>query len=236
MIHIAIAEDELKVQQLLESYIKRYSIENNEKFSISLFSDGDEIVSDYNSKYDIVFLDIQMRRLDGMKAAERIREMDEDVILIFITNMANFAIRGYAVNAMDFILKPVPYFAFSQQLKKAIMQLSKRVESYIALPIENGFIRLSSSKIYYIESYGHRITFHTKKGVYSTNDTLKNMEQKLVNHNFFRCNNSYLVNLAHVDSVRKNDIIVAGNPLTISRPKKKAFMDALADYIGGVVK
>lgn len=236
MVHIAIVEDELAVQQLLQEYIQRYSKESGESFEVSVFSDGDEIVHNYQAKYDIIFLDIQMRRLNGMEAAEQIRAMDENVTLIFITNMANFAIRGYAVGALDFVLKPVPYFAFSQQLQKAVKQLQKNAKNYISLPVESGIVRLDIAKIYYIESYGHRLLFHTEKGDFTLNETMKNMEERLSPFRFFRCNNCYLVNLAHVESVQQNIVTVAGHALQISRPKKKAFMDTLASYIGGVVK
>ena len=91
------------------SAVERYARENGEQFRTSVFSDGDEILEGYAANYDIILLDIQMRRMDGMRAAERIRELDTDVILIFVTQMVNFAVRGYAVNAMDFLVKPISY-------------------------------------------------------------------------------------------------------------------------------
>lgn len=236
MIRIALVEDEVKVQEQLAKYIHRYAKENNERFDITIFSDGDEIASDYKANYDIILLDVQMPRLDGMSAAELIRTMDKEVILIFITNMANFAIRGYAVDAMDFVLKPVPYFAFSQELNKAIARLRMREKSYVVLPIEGGFVRLCVSDIHYVESYGHRLMIHTSMGEYSVADTMKNMGQQLAQHNFFRCHNSYLVNMEYVERVNHNIVTVFGVDLQISRPKRKAFMAALADYIGGVAK
>ena len=104
--------------------------------------------------YDIILLDVQMRRLDGMSAAESIRRIDPEVILIFITNMAQFAIRGYAVDALDYILKPVPYFAFSQQMQKAIDRVRKRQKVYLMVPVEGGLRRVDVNTIYYLESRG----------------------------------------------------------------------------------
>ncbi len=236
MINIAIVEDEIKVQNLLKEYIHQYELENKEKFEVSIFSDGDKIAYEYQAKYDIIFLDIQMKRMNGMDAAKMIRTMDVDVIIIFITNMASFAIQGYSVDAMDFVLKPVPYFAFSEQLKKAVTRLKKRSKFYLAVPFEEGIVRLDVSNISHIESYGHRLILYTNEQQYTITDTMKNMEEKLLSHHFFRCNNCYLVNLSLVESVQQNTVIVAGIPLQVSRPKKKAFMDALADYIGGIAK
>ena len=119
MIRIAIVEDEPAVRDQLVDYLRRYERQFGKMFELTTFADGDEIVSDYRAVYDIILLDIQMRRMDGMAAAEAIRKVDRDVILIFITNMTQFAIRGYAVDALDYVLKPVPYFAFSRQLQKA---------------------------------------------------------------------------------------------------------------------
>ena len=105
MIRIAIVEDDKAVQTQLAEYIRRYERQFGRMFELSLFDDGDEIVSDYKAVYDIILLDVQMRRMDGMATAERIRQMDKDVLLIFITNMAQFAIRGYAVDALDYVYR-----------------------------------------------------------------------------------------------------------------------------------
>lgn len=236
MIHIAIVEDEEQVRDQLSGYIKRYQEESDEAFEITTFSDGDQIVEDYRAVYDIIFLDIQMKRMDGMSAAERIREKDADVIIIFITNMSNYAIRGYAVDAMDYVLKPVPYFAFSQELKKAVSRLKLKVNDYLLLPVEDGVVRLEARQVSYIESVNRRLVVHAKEQEYTIYGTLKELEEKLGSQYFFRCNNCYLVNLAHVKNVRQNLVTVGAEQLQISRPRKKAFMNALADYVGGVIK
>lgn len=236
MIRVAIVDDEPEVLKQLEEYIREYSNTTGQIFEIALFSDGDEIMKDYGSNYDIIFLDIQMNCMDGMTTAEQIRAMDDEVILIFITNMAHYAIRGYSVDAMDFVLKPVPYFAFSQELQKAVNRLKKREKVYIPVPIDGGILRLDVTEIYYIESFGHRLLIHTKKDKHYLTDTMKNLEQKLTKHSFFRCNHCYLVNLAHVESVNHYTINAGCYKLQVSRPKRKAFMEALTDYIGGVAK
>ena len=236
MIRIAIVEDDRQVQQQLVDYIRRYERQFGRMFELTCFSDGDEIVSDYRPVYDIILLDVQMARMDGMAAAEAIRKVDPDVILIFITNMAQFAIRGYAVDALDYVLKPVPYFAFSQQLQKAVGRLQRRQRTFLAVPVEGGLRRVSVESIYYLESEGHSVRLYTENGDFLSPGTLKSFETQLAGKPFARCNSGYLVNLAQVTAVQQNEAKVGPYLLQISRPKKKSFLEALTDFIGGESK
>ena len=126
MIKIAIVEDEAMYAKQLEEFLHQYEKENGEAFDITIYSDGDQIVNKYQSQYDIILMDVEMKFMDGMSAAEEIRKVDTEVVIIFITNMAQYAIRGYAVDALDYVLKPVSYFAFSQRLNRAIGRMKKR--------------------------------------------------------------------------------------------------------------
>ena len=119
MIRIALVEDEAEVRAQLQGYVQRHTRQYGTEFAVTEFADGMELLDDYRPVYDILFLDVEMKHLDGMETARRVRELDKDVIIVFITNMAQYAIGGYAVGALDYVLKPVPYFAFSQQLRKA---------------------------------------------------------------------------------------------------------------------
>ena len=116
MIHIAIVEDESIYADSLQEYIQKYAQEQGRQIKVTLHTDGEDIVDNYTGEYDIILMDIQMRFMDGMTAAEKIRKLDEEVVIMFITNMTQYAVRGYQVDAMDYVLKPVEYFAFSQNL------------------------------------------------------------------------------------------------------------------------
>ena len=233
MIRIAMVEDEAAVREQLQGYIQRYTRQYGTEFAVTEFSDGVEILDAYRPVYDIVLLDVEMKHLDGMETARRIRELDRDVVLLFITNMAQYAIKGYAVGALDYLLKPVPYFAFSQQLQKAEEKLRRRARHYLAVPVEGGLRRLDTAQIYYMESEGHRVHFYTEEGEFSAPGALKTFEEKLADLPFARCNSGYLVNLAQVKSVQQGLTQVGPYELQVSRPKRKSFLAALADYIGG---
>ena len=247
MIRIALVEDEAEVRAQLQGYVQRHTRQYGTEFAVTEFADGMELLDDYRPVYDVLFLDVEMKHLDGMETARRVRELDKDVIIVFITNMAQYAIGGYAVGALDYVLKPVldpgvtgdyvhkpvPYFAFSQQLRKAEEQLRRRARHYLALPVEGGMRRLDSSLIYYLESEGHRVHFYTEEGDFVAAGTLKAFEEKLAERPFARCTSGYLVNLAQVKSVQQGMVQVGPYELQVSRPRRKAFLAALADHIGG---
>ena len=226
MIRIALVEDEAEVRAQLQGYVQRHTRQYGTEFEVTEFADGMELLDDYRPVYDILFLDVEMKHLDGMETARRVRELDKDVIIVFITNMAQYAIGGYAVGALDYVLKPVPYFAFSQQLRR-------RARHYLALPVEGGMRRLDSSLIYYLESEGHRVHFYTEEGDFVAAGTLKAFEEKLAERPFARCNGGYRVNLAQVKGVQQGMVQVGPYELQVSRPRRKAFLAALADHIGG---
>ena len=177
-----------------------------------------------------------MKFMDGMSAAEEIRKVDTEVVIMFITNMPQYAIRGYAVDALDYVLKPVSYFAFSQRLNRAIGRMKKRESKTIAISIKGGTVRLDVANITYIESQGHTLIFHTNVGCYESSGTMKDLEKELTSMNFYRGNKGYLINLAHVERVLDGCAIVRGQQLGLSRARKKEFMEALTRYWGEVMK
>lgn len=233
MTRIAVVEDDSAYRRQLREYLQRYERESGEALSVTEFSDGLEIAEHYSSSFDIIFMDIQMSHLDGMQTAQRIRAQDKTVIIIFITNLAQFALQGYKVEALDYVLKPIQYFAFSQVLQKAVKKVRESSAFFLHLVQESRMLRLDVSKISYLESQGHNVVYHTDEGIYLERNSLKNLEQKLEGRHFSRCNNCYLVNLARVEKVDQNLVTVSGEVLQISRPKRKSFMEALAAYVGG---
>ncbi len=235
MIKIAIVEDEHAYAMQLQEYLNTYEKENGEVFEISLFSDGDEIVHKYKPIYDIILMDIEMKFMDGMSAAEEIRKVDTEVVIIFITNMPQYAIRGYAVEALDYVLKPISYFAFSQRLNRAIGRIKKRISKTISINIKGGTVRLDVANITSVESQGHTLIFHTTGAEYEASGTMKELEKELESLNFYRGNKGYLINLAHVDGIKDACAVVRGEALLISRSRKKDFMEMLTRYWGEVM-
>lgn len=233
---LAIVEDEKIYVDKLRKYLNKYQKESGFEIQSVWLSDGSEIAEDYSGDYDIILMDIQMKFMDGISAARKIREMDQEVIIIFITNMTQYAICGYEVGALDYMVKPVEYFSFSQKLGRAIDRLKNREQNFISIPIETGVKKLDIAEIYYVESRGHNLIYYTKDGNYVSRGTIKDLEEIIVPYGFFRSNKGFLVNMRHVDGVQDGFCLIHGGQIPVSRAKRKAFMNALTDYVSEVMK
>ncbi len=232
MLRIAVVDDEKVYIDQITEYIEQYAKEKNRDIQTETFSDGDVLLKEYRSQYDIILLDIEMSVMSGMDTAREIRKINQDVVLVFITNMAQYAINGYEVGALDYVLKPLNYYTFSVRLERAIQRVKKRQPEEILLNLPDGIKRLKADSIYYIEVQNRMLHYHTKEGVFVVRGTLQSAEELLRESHFVRCNHWYLVNLQYVSEIRRNLVIVAGDELEISRRNKTAFLSALTDYMG----
>ena len=232
MIRIAVVEDEDKWANIIEECLDKLSKQDKIDIAITRFCDGYDLVENYTYNFDIILMDIEMPLMNGMEAAEKIRNVDAQVTIIFITNMAQYAIRGYKVNALDYILKPISYIPFSETIKKAVRIYDKDKGGFIVISHKSGTEKIMTDNIYYIESQGHRLTFHTSKGTYETTTySMKEIEQILSSYSFKRCNSGCLVNLKYVTGYNGNELKVMDTSVSISRGKKNDFLAALASYM-----
>lgn len=233
MINICIVEDELSQAERLKNYINKYGNATRQPFSITHLSDGIDLVDDYKGQFDIILLDIQMKHLDGMAAAEKIRKVDSDVIIIFITSTVQYAVQGYAVDALGYVLKPVPYTQFEQLFDKAITRVNaKKQHVYVKVSVDDKQMKLDCDTISYIESQRNNVIIHTDDMDYTTIGPLKRFDEMLMEHGFSKCHNAYIVNLSRVEAVQKEEVLLTnGVALPISRARKKEFMAALTEDI-----
>ena len=231
MIKIAIVENSESDISLLTDYLNRYIKDSSNEIVYDVYTDGAMLVERRDKSYNIIIMDIEMPIMDGMKAAEEIRKTDDEVIIMFITNMAQYAIKGYEVGALDYLLKPVSYFALSQRLDKAILRSRKTAAQYINVRVNRGMQKINVADIKYIESRKHLLVYHTSDEEFITNGTIKNTEAALQNMNFAKANNGCLINLRHVDATREGCVIVGKEQIPLSRSRKASFEEALANYI-----
>ena len=233
---IVILEDEQVVAEKIKSYINYYFSKRNQIVDIDWYSDAFKLLENYESGPNVLFMDIQLGSINGMEAAQKIRKIDPYVLIVFVTNLAQYAVEGYSVNAFDFILKPVDYDGFEMKLNRIVHELEhKNKDRFINLKSKSGLVRLSISSILYIEVSGHDVIYYTEDDQIVCRQTLKNVARELENDYFVFCNNSCLVNLSFVKKVYKSIILTNGKELFISQGKRKQFMIELAKYMGGTI-
>lgn len=232
MIHIAIVDDEQKQRDLLCGYLERYRQESGRQLRVTAFADAETFLQGYQPDFDIIFMDIQLPDRDGMTLSKKLRETNRTVILIFVTNMVQMAVEGYSVDAMDFIVKPVNYYRMAAALDKACLQLEQKQGVTLTIRTKNGLYCIDSSQLCYVEMQAHHTIFHTTTGVYDAVGSLKKLEQQLEGQGFARCNSGYLVGLRYVRAVTEETVEVNGEPLRISRTRRKEFLRQLSDYLG----
>lgn len=232
MTRIGIIEDEECYLSTMRALLSRYQSEEKQQFQIDCYSTGDGFLASGNS-YDILFIDIVLKdSIDGMDLANKIRQKDKDVIILFTTTMVQYAVKGYEVEALGYLVKPITYFTLCHFLNKALAKINASKQIFIQCLNKDGFHKISASDILYIEVKGHTLTIHTEKNEYSMKGSISDMYEKLKNFHFELCNQCYLVHLKYVSSIEGSLVYVGNTSLQISRPKKKSFLNALTEYCG----
>lgn len=236
MLQIAIVEDELCNREQLHDYVIRYGKEAGEPFHIRCFACGDDLLKQYDSRYDLILMDIEMPGTDGMQTARRLRQMDDQVVLVFITNMAQYAIQGYAVQALDYILKPLSYLSFKMRFARALGRSDQQKDAQLLLDCHGRQIRLPVRSIFYVEVQRKQLCYHTEQGEYTLRGTLKSAEEALTAFPFAKGNHWYLVNLAQVTEIGAKSLWVGGSELPVSRGCRQGLLTAFNRYIGGTIQ
>ncbi len=232
--NIAIIEDNDREAAVLSDYLNRYGSEKNLKLSVTRFKSAETFLKEYRkATYSIIFMDIDLPGINGMDAARELRRTDDVVTLIFVTKMAQYAYKGYEYSALDFLVKPIKYSDFCLKLKRAVDVAQTNEVREVFVPLNNGFCRITSDKIIYVEVMGHQLNYQLTDGNIQCRGSLTEVEDKLKGLGFLRCNSCYLINAKFVNSVRGNDIDVAGHILKISHTRRKAFISSLMEIIGG---
>jgi DNA-binding LytR/AlgR family response regulator len=242
MFHIAVVEDEAEEQQKLRTFLAEYSSQTGERFSVSFFTSGaDFLACALRESIDLAFIDIMLGQetQNGIELARIWRNIHPDALLIFITNLVQYALQSYTVDALNYMVKPVEYSLFSQKLDRAVELLHLRKGKKICVTTQSGMECLDKNEICFIETCSRGLKIHTNHGTLTCNETLKAMEELLPQADFFRCHKAILVNLLHVSRVHKDSVTIHGGAnvdgveVPVSRHRKKEFMDALVNCFGG---
>ena len=234
MYRIAIVEDSPRHSIKLKEYLDRYQAESGAVFQVETWSNGLSFLEGYRSDCDVILMDIEMPHLNGIETARRLRKLDGEVCLIFVTYMAKYALEGYEVQAMDFLLKPVEYPGFAMKLRRALQHRDRARSRGGALVINtaDGLRRADIQDIYYVEVLNHTLIYHTGQGELTERGAIRDREEALEAHGFVRCSNSFLINMGYVEYLTQGTVVIKGRSIPISRARKKAFLERFTEYVG----
>ena len=228
---VAIVDDNREDRDVLESFLRRYEQESSLKFEISLFDSAESFLSS-NTNIDIGFFDVEMPGMDGLLMAEKFREQNEEAVILFITNVAQYAIAGYKVNAFDYVIKPIVYPDFSLKMKKVMKRFSTDTNYYVSLTTKDGLIRSNIKELIYIEVSGHDIYYHFLDKEVKIIGSMNKEIVKLEKHNFVRVSKFFVINVEMVEAVKNNSVVlVNGTTVPVGRIYRKTLLDKLGDIL-----
>lgn len=223
---LAICDDSMNYINTLEDYID----EIDASVYYDVFQSGEELLHAYENndfRYDAILLDMEMRVLDGIETANRIREIDKYVIIVFITSHTKYMQRSFECEPFRFLVKPIS----SADIKKLFSEISSklsRTRTTFVFSENRNIVRLFCDDIIYFESQSHIVWVNTKDTKYKTCIPLSEVYKKLDPEMFFRVHKSFVINLNSIKEIRESDVILYGcdKAIPVSRTYKKAFVSA----------
>lgn len=233
---VAIVEDDQKEAERLTRCLERYGDKHGLRFLICHLASALEL-DPHDPAADVIFMDIDLPGMNGMEAAHSLRHAQSDTPLVFVTNLAQYAVHGYAVDALDFIVKPVTYDDFSLRMTRVMRILRQRADATIAIRTQEGLRILSISQIVLVEVRHHNLFYTTAEDAepIRTRGTLAQAEEDLSAGPFLKANASCLVNMAHVAGVVDDRLdLDNGSSAFFSRSRKREGMQELAGYLGSI--
>ena len=233
MLEISICEDEREAAEDLEACIRKFCDQNHVTCHLQVYPNPIVFLTEYKANFDLIFMDIEMPHMDGIKLSHKIREIDSEVPIIIVTNAKRMALKGYEVGALDFIIKPVNYYELALTLKKALKLIARKEQHLLTIPIKYGTRRVDAADVRYIQTSARKLVYHLAEEEIESSGTLKDLEEALYSYGFRRCNNYCLVSLRHITQVYKDEVFLGEDHIEISRPRKKQFMQELTNYWGG---
>ena len=238
MLSIAVCDDEVIECCNMAKRIREIMEEMKIPCIIRQFRNGGELLQALES-FDIVFLDIIMQDLDGMKTAQAFRKKASDKILIFVSSSREYVFEAYDVEAFQYLLKPVDDRKLKSVLQKAVHKTEIRSQEFIIVSRERQKKKLFLDDIYYFEIKGRIVDVHGPEGIFAYYEQLGELEDKLQGYGFFRCHKSYLINLKYVDGYNRQEVILEnGEKIVIAKRRYDRFVREMLEVMrknGGIV-
>ena len=231
MIKFAICDDEPLMARELAGFLAGYMEEKSiTAYSVSSFAGGRALLE--SGGFDVIFLDIQMERPDGMETARLLRQRGDHSLLIFVTVLKECVFDSFQVEAFDYLLKPLDSARFHQTMDRVLRSLERRTVENIVIQRGTGCEVVLLSDIVYCEVLGRKIYLHKSDGTVSDYyDKLEDLERR-VDGRFFKCHRSYLVNLDYVRGCQDGQVLLSqGERIPASRLRERELTQALLRYM-----
>lgn len=223
MLSVAICDDEIIECCRMKRKIEEILNEMNIPCIIRQFGSGRQLLQVQES-FDIIFLDIMMNDLNGIKTAKIFREKAADKILIFISSSREYVFEAYDVEAFQYLLKPIDDGKLRTVLKKAVTKTEKHSQEFMIISKERQKQKLFLDDIYYFEIKGRIVDVHGTEGIFAYYEQIGELEKKLQDKGFFRCHKSYLVNLKYVEGYNRQEAVLEnGETIIIAKRRYEKF-------------
>lgn len=230
-ITVAVCDDENKEAEYIKSLVALWARQNGYNALIRDFPSAEAFLFCYEEfkSFDVLLLDIQMKGIDGIELAKKIRETDSTVQIAFITGFDEYMSEGYEVSALHYLMKPVNEEKLFAVLDRAVAAMGK-AEPAVVLNIDGESVKVKLSDIVSAEASAHNVTFRTLTGTLTLGKSIAQAGEMLGN-GFFRCHRSYLVNLHHVSRIGRSDVFLDdGSSVPLSRRQYEEINKAFISY------
>ena len=229
MLKIAVCDDEKNVCDYIEKRITDYLAKIDEDAEISVFYDSAPLIEKCkeSNDFDIIFLDIKMKTINGVDCAKLLRENDVNSLIVFVTSSAEYVFSGYEVKAFRYILKTDLVNAFDRIFGECLTELKKNTDKVFPLKTTSVVKNIPLNDILYFESNKRVLILHTKNENYSFYGKLDDIEESLKDDDFIRIHQSFLVNALRIKSVSKTEVALKnGDVLPVSKSRATAVKEA----------
>lgn len=232
MVTFAICDDEPLMVQEIANRLSRYLNERQlTPYHISRFSNGHALL-ERERDFDVIFLDIQMEQPDGMETARLLRQRNHRSLLIFVTVLKECVFDAFAVEAFDYLIKPLDGSHFRRTMDRAINTLRQRTAKSLLIQRGTSCEVVPLSQIVYCEVQGRKVYLHLSDGrTIGYYDKLEALERR-VDERFFKCHRSYLVNLEYIRGSHAGRVmLLQGGEIPVSRLRERELTQALLRYM-----
>lgn len=235
MLSLCLCEDEERDRRALQQALEQIMEQEGLPGTVAAFTCGDELLASYPSHVDVLLLDVQMPGRNGIETARAVRERDADVQIVFMTNLAEYAVDGYDVQAFRYLLKPIDRARLAEAIAPLLHRVARAKQAVVTCQGKEGRVMVGARSILYVETGRNKTLYvHTRNGTIETKGGLSSFAAQLDGETFFRCHTSYLVNFSHVERLTAAELrLTDGTRVPVSKHRRRELELAFTRYLAG---